>query len=953
MRNFFGNKVIIGFISNILVLVALGLIYFVRTRGNLDTKFDKGQKILEYGMDTLVIILLLIVFFIMRSRIKIKIISQQIDFKRAEILQSFFDNSPNPMSVKNNSGDYLMTNKKHEAIFKMSTNKTGNKSLSKENTSGINASDYEVVRGGKEIIMEETIVIEGKSNTYFTVKFPLVDQYGKNYAVGTILNDVSDIKITETSMKYADRFFEMSLDILVVASKDSFVKINPSLSKTLGYSEKELLENSFLTFVQSMDVEKTKNEILKLESGVSTIDFENRWVCKGGSIKLLRWTAVLDVKTGLLYAIAHDITEDKLTENQLKETTVFLSTVLDNIPNMIFVKDAKDLRFLKLNKAGEILLGVDSADVIGKNDYEIFPKEEAEFFTNKDREVLNKKVYIDIAEEAIDTKNGRRWLHTQKMPVLNEMGEALYLIGISEDITERKKNEETLKVADRFFNMSYDILVVAKGEYFVKVNQAFTRILGYEQNEMDNKPFLTFVHPDDVEKSRRVLKSIEEGESFVSFKSRARCKDGSFKCLDWSITSDTQSGLIYAVARDISEQVKMERSFYKAYKFFNMSNEIFVIEKGDNFVKFNHAFTKILGYHESEAEKLTPMNLTHQDDLLATKNEMAKIIAGEALVVFKERVLCMDGSYKWIEWSATAEKQTGVIYMIGRDITVQVENKKSLQIADKFFNMAFEMLLVGDEKHFIKINPAVTSTLGYNQEEMNTINFIDLTHPEDLQITKDQLKKLLEGLTLVSYKSRVRCKNESYKWIHWSITSDLNLKMIYAVARDITEQIKLEEEQLKALNLLNENEEKLKLILENIGDGVIVANPDNKILLANYMANEIFEIEENETISFHFSDHFEIYFPDETTVFPAQNLPMTKALNGEITEDIDIVLWNPVKQIKKRILVSGRPLVDQNNKVVAAVITIKDISKYKQLEEELKESESKYRQLIGFKKNEK
>jgi PAS domain-containing protein len=79
---------------------------------------------------------------------------------------------------------------------------------------------------------------------------------------------------------------------------------------------------------------------------------------------------------------------------------------------------------------------------------------------------------------------------------------------------------------------------------------------------------------------------------------------------------------------------------------------------------------------------------------------------------------------------------------------------------------------------------------------------------------------------------------------------------------------------------------------------------------------------------------------------------MERAFNGESTDDIDIILWDPEKKEKKRVLISGRPLIDQNDKVVAAVITIKDISKYKQLEEELKETELKYRQLIGFKTGE-
>jgi PAS domain-containing protein len=143
----------------------------------------------------------------------------------------------------------------------------------------------------------------------------------------------------------------------------------------------------------------------------------------------------------------------------------------------------------------------------------------------------------------------------------------------------------------------------------------------------------------------------------------------------------------------------------------------------------------------------------------------------------------------------------------------------------------------------------------------------------------------------------------------------------------------------------------LRLILENISEGIIVANVDKKIILANDMANAFFGTKDDTEISPNLINHFEIYYPDEKTIFPSQNLPMYRALKGETTNDIDLVLWDPNTHEKKRVLIGGKPLMDQNNQVVAAVVTIKDISKYKQLEQELKESESKYRQLIGYKKS--
>jgi PAS domain S-box-containing protein len=140
----------------------------------------------------------------------------------------------------------------------------------------------------------------------------------------------------------------------------------------------------------------------------------------------------------------------------IRTLNAFLDSIIDNIPAIVFVKDADTLRYERFNLAAEELTGLQRSKIVGKDDHDLFPAEQAELFRATDREVLRGGALVDIPEERMQTPSGIRWLHTRKIPIAGPGGAPRYLLGISEDITDRKTNEMRREEAHRQLERSID-----------------------------------------------------------------------------------------------------------------------------------------------------------------------------------------------------------------------------------------------------------------------------------------------------------------------------------------------------------------------------------------------------------------------------------------------------------------------------------------------------------------
>ena len=172
------------------------------------------------------------------------------------------------------------------------------------------------------------------------------------------------------------------------------------------------------------------------------------WICSRGA-------ALKDEKTGKVMSLigTHvDVTRQKKAEEEIQHERILLRTLIDNLPDTIYVKD-KEGRKIIANKADVACIGKKSeADVIGKTDTELFPGEIGERGYQNDMEVLSGKAMLNKEEFFYDKDGNQRWLSTSKVPVYDKLGTIDRILGIGHDITERKSAEEALKKLNEELN---------------------------------------------------------------------------------------------------------------------------------------------------------------------------------------------------------------------------------------------------------------------------------------------------------------------------------------------------------------------------------------------------------------------------------------------------------------------------------------------------------------------
>lgn len=842
----------------------------------------------------------------------------------------------------------------------------------------------------------------------------IIDEEGKYIGSFALYTDITERKKAEHRLAEYSKKLENVIEATNAGTWEWNVQtgetvFNEIWANMLGYTLQELSPVSLKTWemlTHPDDLQKAYSLLQKHFSGeLPLYECEIRMKHKSGKWiwildkgKVITWTA--DGKPLMMYGTHINITRLKETETALQQSKLFINNVLDTIPVRVFWKD-KNLHYLGCNRPFAQDAGFnDPEELIGKTDYDMGWANEAELYRADDRYVIETGIPKLGYEEPQTTPDGNTiWLRTSKMPLKDENGEIIGVLGTYEDITEKKKAEQQIKESEERYRYlaesTQDLIALHDMDGIIQyVNQAVINISGYTQEEIIGNNILMFV-PRKYRRSiyERHAKRLSGYLGIELYETEFINKFGTLIPVQVTSTPIVKDGKIISimiVAHDLTQRKIAEELLIKNKERLDAAIAILQYDAKDAHELFEYVLEKALQLTGSNIGFILNYDANEKKFLL---NAWSKEVMHECTMIEKPEEYYLDTAGIWAETVRQArpiiinnykednplkkgypEGHVNIVRFLGIPVFRNKEIVATVGVANKETDYTemdvLQLTLLMDAAWKSYERMQVTGALAESEEKFRTLAdsspMAIMMYQDDTFVYVNKAAEQISGYSfeevahlnfwflvhpddqemLINKAQRRQQGGQGLDSYEFRIISkDGQVKWVYITSATVQYRGKPAglvsvldiTDRKRAEEALFEEKEKLRITLQSIGDGVIATDTDGRVVIINETAQQLTGYTHEEAIGKHLTEIFAIVH--ELSAKPLEN-PVDKVLStGHVYELSNHTVLVAKDGTRRVIADSAAPIKDKAGNIVGVVLVFRDMTEKLQLIEQIQRAQ--------------
>jgi len=540
-------------------------------------------------------------------------------------------------------------------------------------------------------------IISGKDLSLDLFEPSLAEAHQSFVNLRTLVKDNPD---QEEQLKQLMFLFEMKVERLQGQIKTRREEGLEKVLANVGTMEGKQMMDGIRTIIKGM--ESTEDRLLEERSQAARSALHTTLVAvtagSGIAIALVIFAAMM---------IGRELAARRKAEELQETARAYSESIVDTVREPLLVVD-KAMRVERANRSFYELFQTTPEKITRQpffeldggvwNDPELKKRLESVFADNQPFDGFELTLQFPDASPRTMLLNGRKLFRPG-----NHTGTALLAI---QDVTERRRMENE---RDRFFTLTRDLMCVAGFDgYFKRLNPAWQSALGFSMEELTSRPFVEFLHPDDVEKSKAEVASLMKGNETISFENRFRMKDGGYRWIQWSAKSLVGEGVIFAAGRDITEKKREDQMHLQFRSLFESLPGLYLVLKPDlTIVAVSDAYLKATmtkradilerGLFEVFPDNPEDAEATGESNLRASLNRVLQNGTPDTMAIQKYDIRRPDGTFEERYWSPINSPVAGedhkIEYIIHRveDVTDFVKQSSKEGTVDTVPNRTEKM----------------------------------------------------------------------------------------------------------------------------------------------------------------------------------------------------------------------------------------------------------------------